>query len=184
MRLIASVFLALPLLVSQSVAPSPTDGRVIGNAYVNSYFHFSFAWPKIVQPFDTSSLNLGPQSPYGNEFMLFCAREGNEPYGVIMLAEKLNVPTPHSTGVRDSADFLNRLMRFRPDEHVTNVSKKHFNGTGGLVFDEVDYEQNGGFSSGIITTVGQFLIVFKCNAKSASELALINQSVAAMQIQK
>jgi predicted ATP-dependent Lon-type protease len=117
--------------------------------------------------------------------MLFAAREGDEPYGIVMLAERLNYPTPHlPKGIRDSTDFLDRFMRFRPDEQVTSISKKHFTSANGLVFDEVDYMQNGGYSSGVITTIGKFLIVVKCNEKSASELAEMTQSVAAIQVRR
>lgn len=178
------MLLALSLLASQSFAQSPTNGRVENTAYVNSYFHFSYTWPKILQPYDTNLLRLGPQSPYGNEFLLFSAREGQEPSGVVIIAEKLNVPTPHSSGIRDSADFLRKFMRFSPEEHVTNLSKKHFNGANGLVFDEVDYAQNGEFSSGVITTIGKFLIVFKCNAKSEAELAAMTKSAAELRLRK
>lgn len=140
MRTFAYSILISVLICSGSQAQSPADGRTEGHVYVNSFFNFTYVWPCILQPYDTSALGLGPGSPYGNEFMLFAACEGGEPYGVVVLAEKLNYPTPHSPrGIRDSADFLGRLMRFRPEEHVAILSKKHFTSANGLVFDEVDY---------------------------------------------
>ena len=60
-------------LVSEAVAQSPDDGKVTGNSYVNSYFHMSYAWPKFLQPYDTSALHRPPKSPYENEFLLFSA---------------------------------------------------------------------------------------------------------------
>jgi hypothetical protein len=173
------------LTFSETQAQSPIDGRTDARAYVNSYFHFIYAWPDILQPYDTGALSLGPGSPYGNEFLLFAAREGDKPYGIVMLAERLNYPTPHlPQGIRDSADFLDRFVHFRPDEHVTNISKKHFTSANGLAFDEVDYMQNGGYSAGVVTTIGKFLIVVKCNAKSTSELAEMTKSVAGIQVQR
>jgi hypothetical protein len=81
-----------------SNAQSPTDGKVAGNQYVNSYFHISYAWPKILQPYDTGSLQLPSQSPYSNEFLLFSARQGGQPYGVVILAERLKLPDPSFEG--------------------------------------------------------------------------------------
>lgn len=89
------VFLLIPYPTFVS-AQSPDDGRVLGSSYVNSYFKFSYTWPAMLRPYDTKSLNLPPKSPYANEFLLFAARQGDEPFGVVALAERLNAVTPHS----------------------------------------------------------------------------------------
>ncbi|MGA3033907.1 MAG: hypothetical protein ABSD70_11520 [Terracidiphilus sp.] len=184
-KLLSLAFLTIPALACLTAqAQSPTDGRTEGGAYVNSYFHLTYRWPGILQPTDMRALQLGPGSPYGNEFLLFAARQGDAPDGIVILAERLNYPTPHSRGIRDSADFLDRLMRFHPEEHVVILSKKHFAGASGLVFDEFDYTQDGAFNAGVVTTVGQFLIVFKCNAATATDLEQMTKSAAAMEIHR
>ncbi|HVZ85142.1 MAG TPA: hypothetical protein VG893_15815 [Terracidiphilus sp.] len=165
-------------------AQSPTDGRIEGGAYVNSYFHVAYAWPKILQPYDTTALRFAQHAPNSYEFLLFSAREGAQPHGVVMIAEKLNVPTPHTSGIKDARDFLSKVEKFRPEQHAVIQSKKHFTNGDGLVFDELDYTDNGIPSSAMVTQAGQFLIVFKCDAGSATDLALMTNSVAAMRRSK
>ena len=111
MRSAFLVFTLSLFLVSEGIAQSPSDGKVIGDSYVNSYFKFSYAWPAMLKPFDIKSLNLPQASPYANEFMLFSARQGDEPFGVLVIAERLNAITPHSRGIRDGADFLDQIGR-------------------------------------------------------------------------
>jgi hypothetical protein len=172
-------------LVSEAVAQSPDDGKVTGNSYVNSYFHMSYAWPKFLQPYDTSALHLPPKSPYENEFLLFSARQGEEPFGVVVLAERLNAVTPHSRGLRDGADLLDRIMKgFKPEEHEVTLSRRHFTSEEGIVFDEVDYTDLGGYESGVAAQIGQFVILFKCNAKSANDLAEMTRSASALRLVK
>ena len=127
-------------------AQSPTDGRVESNAYANSYFHFSYSWPKILEPYDTGSLMILRKSTYNNEFLLFSARQGNAPYGVIILAERLNFPTPHSKGIKDAAQMMDMITKFSPGEHAIILTRKHFTSSNGLVFDQMEYIQNGVYS--------------------------------------
>jgi hypothetical protein len=163
----------------------PTDGHVEGNSYVNSYFRLSYAWPRMLNPVDNSTLRLPQPSPYANEFLLFVARQGDEPYGVVVLAEKLNVRTPHSNGIRDGSDFLDRLIRgFKPEDQAVILSRKHFTNGDGIPFDEFDYTTRGEYSSGIAAEVGGYLIAFKCNAKSSADLAQMTKSIVAMHVQK
>jgi hypothetical protein len=168
----------------RGIAQSPDDGNVVGKSYVNSYFHFSYSWPTFLNPYDTRSLNLPPHSPYANEFLLFSARQENEPYGIVVLAERLNAVTPHSRGIRDGADFIDRVTRFNPEQHAVILSRKHFTNAADLVYDQLDYTENGAPSSAIAVQIGKFLIIFKCNAKSAADLAEINKSVIALRIVK
>jgi len=181
MRRFAIILIAFLPSASIAKAQSPNDGHIEGSAYVNSYFHVSYSWAKILQPYDTTSLHVPARSPYDNEFLLFASRQGDLPYGVVLLAEKLNVQTTHSRGIRDAADMMDRIMRFNPEQHVVIISKKHFSGPSGLVFDELDYTENGGYSAAMITPVGNFLLSFKCNAQSASDLAVMTDSIAALQ---
>ena len=114
--LIVFALLAAPAIHAQF----PTDGRLENNSYVNSYFKIIYSWPKFLRPFDISSLRLPPKSAYNDEFLLFSASQGNEPYGIVMLAQKLNVPTAHTHGFSDEPEFINWVIRgFLPEQHVT-----------------------------------------------------------------
>jgi hypothetical protein len=179
--------LALLLLLAATLpglAQSPDDGKVVGNAYVNSYFKFSYAWPAMLKPYDTKSLHLPQSSPYANEFMLFSAKEGDEPFGIVVIAERLNAVTPHSRGIRDGADFLDRVAKFKPEQQAVIVSRKHFTSAGGLTIDQLIYTEKGENSSATAVQIGGFLIVFKCNAKSPADLEEMNKSVVALHLSK
>jgi hypothetical protein len=170
---------------SRGIAQSPTDGKVTGNSYVNSCLKFSYTWPGMLVPYDTKSLNLRSSSTNAHEFLLFSARQGDEPYGVVVIAERLNAVLPHSRGFRNGADFLDWVVRgFLPEQHAVVISRKHFTTTEGLTFDQLDYTENGGYSSAVATPIGEFLVAFKCNAKSAASLAEMNKSVVALRILK
>jgi hypothetical protein len=171
----------LSLLFPLCHGQSPTDGRVLGNAYVNSYFRLSYEWPKTLKPYDTKSLNLPQSSPYASEFLLFSARQEDAPFGVIVFAEKLNVPTAHSTGIKDGTDFLDRAIQaLRPSGKPKILSRTHLTNANGRVFEVLDYLIDGEYTSGIVTQVGQYLIVFKCNAKSVADLSEMNNSAFAL----
>jgi len=185
MRSPAICLLVYFLLVSNAGAQSPDDGQVQGDAYVNAFFYVLYRRASILQPNDIASLDLSKKSPYNNEFLLFPAKQGDQPYGVILLAEKLDVPTPHSpAGIRDATDMMDWIMRFRPEQHVTILSKKHFTSANGLVFDELDYTVNGGYTSALLTPVDGFLLTFRCNAQSSADLAKMTLSVTALQRNK
>lgn len=179
MRLICCLISLLTMLVSQAAAPSPTDGRAEGRTYVNEYFHISYSLPKFLNAIDTKSLALSQLPPNGYEFLLFAARQGDEPFGVLVLGEKLHVPTAHTSGFRDGADFLDRAVRsFDPAGHPKILMRRHFINSDGIPIDELDYLIYGEQTSGIAAQLGDFLIVFKCNAKSAADLAQMTKSAA------
>ena len=180
MRSPAALLFACLLLVLNVRAQSPDSGHIQGDAYINSYFHISYSWPKILTPYDTASLNLPHKSPYNNEFLLFSARQGDQPHGVVLMAERLNTPTPHSRGIKDAAQMMDMLIRFNPEQHVVIQSKKHFTSENGFVFDELDYTENGTYSSALITPEGNFLLLFKCDAQSAADLAKMITSAVAL----
>jgi len=96
----------------------------------------------------------------------------------------LNAVTPRSKGIKNGADFLDRVEKFNPEQHVVIVSRKHFTNAASLVFDQLDYTENGAPSSAIAVQIGTFLIVFQCNAKSAADLAEMNRSAIALQLVK
>jgi hypothetical protein len=177
MRSVVLLFVLSIFAVSGGQAQSPTDGSVKGSAYVNTYFKFFFTWPATLKPYDTKSLNLPQSSPYANEFMLFSAREGSEPFGIVAIAERLNAVTPHSSGIRDGADFLDRVQKFNPEQHAIIQSRKHFSSKDGYVIDQLLYTADGEYNSATAVQIGGFLIVFKCNAKSQADLEEMDKSV-------
>jgi hypothetical protein len=179
MRLTIIPLVLCCLAVRGSLAQSPADGKVQGSAYVSSYFGLSYTWPTILTPFDTTALHL-PPSPHGNEFLLFSARQADEPYGVVIVAEKLNVPTAHGSGIKDASDFISRVKRsFDPESKPKILNEIHFKNADGLAFDEMDYVSSGEYSSAIVLQLEKFLIVFKCNAKSSVELSEMTKSALA-----
>ncbi len=156
---------------------SPEDGKVTGDSYTNSFFKFSYSWPKILQPYDTSALQLPPNSAYANEFLLFSARQGDAAFGVVVVAERMS-PTPHNRGFRDGADFLDRIVSsFKPEEHARFQPRKHFTNPHGITFDEADYTDDSGINSAMVTQVEGFIILFKSNARSAADLAEMTKSI-------
>jgi hypothetical protein len=156
----------------------PTDARVQKTAYENTYFKFSYSWPSFLQGYDVKALQLPKSAPSNNEFLLFSARQGDEPYGIVVVAERMNVPTQHSGGLKSSSDLMDRIARFRPEQHVVMQPRKHFTNADGFVIDELDYVEDGAESSAIVIQVRDFLIAFKCNAKSARDLDAMNRSIA------
>ena len=156
----------------------PTDGQVQKTSYENTYFKFSYSWPSFLQPYDVNALQLPKKTPSNNEFLLFSARQNDESYGIVVAAERMNVPTQHGGGLKSSSDLMDRIARFRPEQHVVMQPRKHFTNTAGIVIDELDYAEDGAPSSAVVIQIRDFLIVFKCNAKSAGDLDTMNRSIA------
>jgi hypothetical protein len=175
--------LILAALIScSSSAQSPTDGRIAGNSYVNSYFHLAYTWPIMLKPLDLppASANANNSSAYA--FPLFTARQSDQPYGVVVVAEKLNVAGPHSTGIKTSADFIDRIQHaLRPGPILSNIVRSQKKNTRGMVFDVLNYQLSGKPSSVLATQAGQYLIVFKCNAQSAADMVQMEDSALALQ---
>lgn len=177
--------MAAVLFANAANALSPADGHISGHKYVNSYFHLSYTWPATLKP-----EVLHPQ-PAGNNgatvyaFPLFRAREGNQPYGVVVVAEKLHVASPHTTGFKSSADFINRIAHgLRPGPVLSNIRRSEKKNARGRVFEELSYRMNGKPASLMATQVGQYLIVFKCNAQSTSALSRMENSALGLRIFK
>ena len=175
--LICTVLFILVLL--PGAGQSPGDGHVQANAYVNPFFHYSYAWPAFLQPVPTPSLSL-PHQASPNEFLLFTARQGTEPFGIILAAEKLHVPTQHDpVGLKNGQDFLDRVLRVPDPSRRKVLTRTHMQGSNGLNYDKLDYLDYNQFTSAIATQVGQYLLVFRCNAKSRSDLDAMTKSVLA-----
>jgi len=158
-----------------AVGQSAADGSVKGNVYSNSYFKISLTLPPNLHAVDLASLNVHVQ-PQTNEFLMLAAREGNAPSGIVLLAQKLNVAPNH---VVDEQDFLNKVRKSWDGGEVLDgqltIQKN------GLAFHQLDYEiPKAEFDSAIVTRVGDYLLVFKCNAKSKEALKVMVDAVIAM----
>jgi len=161
-------------LSNLALSQSPTDGEIQRTSYENTYFRFCYSWPSFLRPYNVSALQLPPKAPTNNEFLLFSARQGNEPDGVVIVAERMNAHTQ----LKSSSDFLDWIARFRPEQHVIMQPRKHFTNANGFVIDELDYTEDGVPSSAIVIQVRDFLIAFKCNAKSVRDRDAMDRSIA------
>lgn len=156
----------------------PTDAQLQKTSYENRYFKFSYSWPGFLQPYDVNALQFSKKAPSNNEFLLFSARQGDDPYGIVVVAERMNVPTQHSGGLKSSSDLMDKIAHFRPEQHVIMQPRKHFTNADGIVIDELDYTEDGAPSSAVVIQLRDFLIAFKCNAKSSADLDAMNRSIA------
>lgn len=180
MRSILIAATLFSLLSLPGRAQSPADGRVQGQAYVSSYFHYSYAWPSFLQPVPTTTLHLHAAPSSRHEFLLFAARQGNEQFGVVLIAEKLHFPTrTRPGGFNDGQDFLDWVTQW-PDPTAEKIlSRNRTHTPNGLTFDELDYLDHNQYTSAIATQVGQYLLVFRCNAKSKPDLEEMTKSILA-----
>lgn len=168
-----SAFLLLFGIASFAHSQLPTDGQIRNTAYENTYFKFSYSWPSFLEPYGVNALQL-PKNAHGNEFLLFSARQGNEPDGIVVVAERMNAQTQ----LKSSSAFLDWIARFGPEQHVVIQPRKHYTNADGFVIDELDYAEDGVPSSALVVQIRDFLIAFKCNAKSAKDLDAMNRSIA------
>jgi len=184
MKRIVVAFAAV-LFASAAYALSPTDGHVAGKSYVNTYFHFSYSWPAMLNPATLPAQPGGGNGANSYMYPLFSAHQGNQPYGVVIVAEKLNVAGPHSAGLKSSSDYINRMARsLRPGPVLSNIQQYQKRSAHGMVFDELSYRVNGKPASVIATQVGQYLIVFKCNAQSEGDMSQMERSALALRMLK
>ncbi|MGB8260608.1 MAG: hypothetical protein WCE75_09670 [Terracidiphilus sp.] len=178
-----SAFLPYLLFLSAAWAgaQSPSDGRVEGKAYLNTFFHLSYAWPAILQPQEFSAMNLPKASPRGVEFFLFAARQGSEPYGVVMIAEKSRALTSNPKDFQDAADLISRVKRgIDPSLPWKPLGERHVKNESGLAVDEFDYLVAREYSSAFVVTLDGDLIVARCNARTAADLKVMTDSLLAM----
>jgi len=170
------VLVVAVLGAASAVGQSAADGSVKGNVYSNSYFKISLTLPPNLHAVDLASLNVHVQ-PQANEFLMLAAREGNAPSGIILLAQKLNVAPNH---VVDEQDFLNKVRKSWDGGEVLDGQQLTIQ-KNGLAFHQLDYEiRKAEFDSAIVTRVGDYLLVFKCNAKSKEALKVMVDAVIAM----
>jgi hypothetical protein len=185
MRKSLILFIASVLPTFPSFAQSPRDGHVTADFYINSYFHFSYSWPKTLHPVDEASMNVHAPAGSTDEFFLFSAKKPDAPFGVVIIAEKPNFHAPASGGMNDSQSFLEHVKKtWDPAGHPKILSETQSQNGDGLTFYELDYIHFGQYSSAIATQIGEFQIVFRCNAKSVVELSGMTKSVLASHLTK
>ncbi|MGA7158946.1 MAG: hypothetical protein WBY53_19025 [Acidobacteriaceae bacterium] len=170
------VLLVAVLGVASAAGQSAADGSIHGNVYSNRYFKISLTLPPNLHAVDLASLNVR-RPPGNNEFLMLAAREGNAPAGIVLFAEKLNAgPSP----VADGQEFLQRVRKTWDAGQVLDSQEVKVQ-KGGPTFEELDYEiPKVEFDSAIVTQVGDYLLVFKCNASSREDLKKMEDVVMAM----
>jgi len=159
-----------------AVGQSAADGSIRGNVYSNSYFKISLVLLPNLHAVDLASLNVHVQ-PQANEFLMLAAREGDAPSGIVLLAVKLNAAPNH---VVDEQDFLRKVQKSWDAGEVLDGQQSRMQ-KDGPTFHQLDYEiPKVEFDSAIVTRVGDYLLVFKCNAKSKEALKVMVDAVIAM----
>lgn len=171
--------------VAAAQAQSPADGRVVNGAYVNNYFHLTYTWPATLKPVELPTAAAERNDPKAYEFPLFSAKQGTQPYGMILVAQKLNVAGPHAAGVKSSGDMIDRLAKsLRPGPILSNINRTQKKSARGVVFDELDYQQNGKPSVVMATQAGPWILVFKGSAGSPADIDKFEKSVLATRVGK
>ena len=177
-RPISIMFSLCLLLIPLASAQSPSSGHIEGTAYVNEFFNLSYSWPNSLHPVDMATLNVHPPAPNGNETFLFSAKKGQESSGVIIFAEKPNFKYQPANGRSVGQDFLDHVKKWLdPAGNPKILAETHTENSSGVLFYELDYTNFGEYMSAIVTEVGDYQIVFRCNAKSATDLAEMTKSV-------
>jgi hypothetical protein len=162
-------------------AQSPSDGHFEGRTYINSFFHLAYELPAGFQPQALSQMNLTKRSPRGVEFFLIAARQGDDPNGIVIIAEKTRALTSDPRDFQNAADLIARVKRgFDPSLTWKPLDERHFTNGSGLVVDEFDYVIAGEYSSAFVVSLDGYLVVARCNARSAADLKAMTDSLAAM----
>jgi hypothetical protein len=169
------------LVAAVAFAQSPSDGRVEGGTYTNSFFRLVYALPPNFHAQTQAEMNLPTRSPRGVEFFLLAARQGDDPYGIVMIAEKTRALTSNPRDFQNAADMIARVKRsFDPSLPVKQLGEKHLTTASGLVIDEFDYVIADEYSSAFVVTLDGYLITARCNARSAADLKTMTDSLMAM----
>ena len=170
------VLMAAALELASAAGQSAADGSVQGHVYTNRYFKISLTLPPNLHAVDVASLSVFG-SPGKDQFLLMAAREGDSPTGVLLLAEKVRAG---SSPMADGQEFLRKVRKSWDAGEVLDGQRVRAS-VGGLTFEELDYETpKVEFDSAIVTRVGDYLLVFRCNATSKEELKVMDDAVIAM----
>jgi hypothetical protein len=162
-RKIAWLALCVFALAGVSQAQSPSDGTVRNNVYRNTFFKIEFALPSGLQAVDFSKLKLPPSN--GREFGLMSAKEGNDPYGMILIAETLGTGKGY---FRDEEDFLGRV---RVSQGLDASQKTvALPSRVGPTFKELYFTSGDELNAAVILLLDGHLLVWRCNARTQAEL--------------
>lgn len=179
---ICFALLASAAITGAAGTQSLTSGRMSGHSYVNSYFQFAYVWPANLNPAPLPGSSAA-NDPHAYEFLLFQARQGTQPYGVVVVAQKLSVTGPHSAAMKTSADLIDRLANsLHAGAVLTNIVKSQKKNARGMVFDELTYQVNGKPSAVLATKIGDYLIEFKFNAQSQADFRSMENSALAIRM--
>ena len=85
--------------------------------------------------------------------------------------------------VAGGVDLVDRIIKgFKAEDEFVLLSRRHFVSPEGLEMDQFDYTTGGEFNSGIVAKVGDYLILFKCNAKSKADLEEMDRSAVGLRV--
>jgi hypothetical protein len=136
-----------------------------GEVFRNAQFGIEMTLPSNLHQVDFSTLSL-PSQATDKEVPLMAAKEGDDPYGIVVIAERLNVGR---VPIVDAVDFMRRVEEGRDPNAI--LGRGETTNASGLVIDHLEWkEPNGQFGSAVITRVQDYLIVARCNAKSESDI--------------
>jgi len=141
-----------------------------GEVYRNAQFGIEMTIPSGMHQVDVSTLGFTAKATT-DDFPMMAAKEGDDPYGIVMIAQRLNVGR---MPLVDASDFMRRVEKGRDPNAI--LGRGETTNASGLVMDHLDWkEPNGQFGSAVITRVQDYLIVVRCNAKSESDIkAMVN----------
>jgi len=116
-----------------------------------------------------------PQYGLGNEFMMFAAQQGSSNYGVMFMAEKMGVGPEPLTG---SLDFLKRVRPLWAPGDDEGARWGHIGSPSGMIFDTTQFRiPPSGFGGGAAAVAGDYILVFRFNAKSQDDLRAMFDSI-------
>lgn len=177
---LAPVVLAV-LFAAAAFAQSPANGKISGRTYMNSFLHISYTWPATLEAKPMPKPDEAAASVNAYSFPLLIAGQGSQPYGVVATAVKLNVAGPHSTGIKSAAGYIDRLTQsLHPGPMLSDFQRTKITGSDEFVFEKLSYRMQGKPAAVYATQLGQFVLVFKCNAQSAADMAVMEKSVLAV----
>lgn len=177
---LASALLAV-LVAAVASAQSPAAGKIVGRTYSNPTLHIAYTWPAMLQPKPLPTPDKADSSAQAYSFPLFIAAQGNQPYGIVLVAEKTNVASAHSSSIKTAAEYIDRLTHsLHTGPLLSNFNRTQIRSASGIAFEKLSYLMKGNPSAVYATQVGQFVLVFKCNAQSAADMAQMEKSVLAL----
>ncbi len=169
------------LFAAAAFAQSPANGKINGRTYVNPTLHISYTWPAMLDAKPMPAPDSAAASVHAYSYPLFIAGQGNQPFGVVAVAEKLNVAGPHSTGITSAAGYMDRLTQsLHPGPMLSDFKRSKATGTAGVSFEKLTFLMQGKPSAVYAMQAGPYVVVFKCNAQSAADMALMEKSVLAV----